>query len=191
MCLAVQHVTVYVCVHCPILFLQAQKNSAGHVPPLTEDSVSVADSEEDGVNLVSFKDSKDEEPLIIETSLAEPSSPLSESPNLPESESPSLSKSSSPVSSGSCLRGRSRLLLCRGAMVMVGVCLVVISGALTGLLKHDELDSVCAAGNNCCVPVTPPTTHWTLTSSVSCNVCSMYSHSAFIAPTPLPSPVYK
>lgn len=155
---------------------------------LTKDKVGVEENEDD-VKLMSFKnneDGEDKELLITDTSLTDTPFLPDEPPSLPECESPTLLKVSSPSRFRSCLHGRARLLVCRGAVVLVGVCLVVISGALTVVLRHDELDTFCAATNNCCVPVTPSAGHRTITPSASCSVCSTYSQSAFTVPQPTP-----
>ena len=128
----------------------------------------VGDSTREEVELVSYKEA--EHPLISETETTQ--SPSSTEDLLEETSG----DPQEPVSMESVPHRRGlKLLLCRGGVVLVCVCLMVVSGVLAGVFRREDLEALC--GNCTC----------SNTTSVSC-VCTMASYTphTLIAPTPYP-----
>ncbi len=172
--------SVYVCV----MSSQAVKNAAvsvdhhtGHTEtPLGESLVfsqcyspytAVGDSTREEVELVSYKEA--EHPLTSETETTQ--SPSTED-LLEETSGDPLE----PVSMKSVPHRRGliiKLLLCRGGVVLVCVCLMVLSGVLAGVFRREDLEALC---DNC-----------TCSNTTNC-VCTMASYTphTLIAPTPYP-----
>ena len=90
-------------------------------------------------------------------------------------------------------RQKVKFVLCRGLIALIGVGMVVVSGALAGLLRHPDLDVLCQSVDTCCSNYTHParidiaptsSSNWLATpDTVSC-VCST-SASMTLTPTPL------
>ncbi|XP_064394643.1 multidrug and toxin extrusion protein 1-like isoform X2 [Halichondria panicea] len=159
------------------LAAKAVKNAAMSVHRVTnhtanESGDNTSASGGDLVELVSYKEAQ--HPLISET---ETETHVSETPStLTSSTEDLVEQESDPLESVPPTR-RLHLLLCRGGIVLVGVCLVVLSGVLAGVFRHDQLEAMCDTNCTCLTNV-----------SVSC-VCSTIASSvphAIIAPTPYP-----
>lgn len=140
-------------------------------------------SEEEAESLIS--DEEKVESLILEEEVESAISRKAE----PVSVEKNKTLNAEQTGAGSLRRRRVRLVLCRGAIVLVGVCLVVVSGVLAGLFTHPELDS-CPGNDNstCCSPPNTTSTNWTIspTSAVMSSSCVCSSSSVTLAPTPVP-----
>ena len=90
------------------------------------------------------------------------------------------------VAPSSQRRRRVRVVLCRVMVVMVGVCVVLVSGVLAGVLRHPELDGFCHPGNKTCCSATSSEDWPTSLSSVLASSCVCSSPSVTLLPTPLP-----